>query len=144
MFSPLLSPDGRSIAVSWNRRPARGVWVIDRSAARESLVYPSPADPIMPIGWSLDGRSVYAVEGKAHTYRGLILPRGETVTETSILMIPLHGGTAQRIAALLGEIGGVSMAPDGRRFVYTVYSSRSDIWIVDDFDTAVDVAIARR
>jgi len=32
------------------------------------------------------------------------------------------------------EIGSVAPFPDGRRFVVTVYSSRSDIWVVDDFD----------
>jgi hypothetical protein len=26
------------------------------------------------------------------------------------------------------------MTPDGRRFVYPVFSSRSDVWVVDDFD----------
>ena len=26
------------------------------------------------------------------------------------------------------------MTPDGRRFIYPVFSSRSDVWIVDDFD----------
>jgi len=26
------------------------------------------------------------------------------------------------------------MTADGRRFVYTSYSSRSDVWIVDNFD----------
>ena len=32
------------------------------------------------------------------------------------------------------EIGSVAMTPDGRRFVVTVYSSRSDVWVADNFD----------
>jgi hypothetical protein len=28
------------------------------------------------------------------------------------------------------------MAPGGRRFLATVYSSRSDVWIVDNFDSS--------
>jgi hypothetical protein len=35
------------------------------------------------------------------------------------------------------------MFPDARRFVVSVYSSRSDVWVVEDFDaaTATDVPL---
>jgi hypothetical protein len=32
------------------------------------------------------------------------------------------------------------MFPDGRRFVCTVYFSRADVWIVEDFDASVSPA----
>jgi hypothetical protein len=45
------------------------------------------------------------------------------------------GGEVETVVALpFDEIGSVSATPDGRRFVCTVYSSRSDVWVVDDFD----------
>jgi hypothetical protein len=45
------------------------------------------------------------------------------------------------VASLPGdEVGSVTMTPDGRRFVYPVFSSRSDVWIVDDFDVPARVA----
>jgi hypothetical protein len=34
------------------------------------------------------------------------------------------------------EVGGVAMFPDARRFVASVYTSRSDVWIVDNFDAS--------
>jgi hypothetical protein len=34
------------------------------------------------------------------------------------------------------EVGGVAMFPDARRFLVSVYSSRSDVWVVEDFDAA--------
>jgi hypothetical protein len=45
------------------------------------------------------------------------------------------------------EVGSVAVFPDGRRFVCTVYSSHSDVWIVEHFDPSADVTeptVARR
>ena len=64
------SPDGRKIAVSWNRRPSRGVWLIDTEDSHETLVYPSKFGGF-PIGWSLDGRHIIVVDGKRAAYRGI-------------------------------------------------------------------------
>jgi Tol biopolymer transport system component/DNA-binding winged helix-turn-helix (wHTH) protein len=145
IFSPVYSPDGRKIAVQWNRRPSRGIWVIDAHDRHETLVYKTSALSTMPIGWSADGSAIFAVEGKNSTYRGFTLPRGETITDAKILRIPLNGEDVQTVASLpFEEIGGVSMTPDGRRFVYTVYSSRSDVWVVDNFDTSGVQRVASR
>lgn len=83
------------------------------------------------------------VEGKRPIYRGLTLPRGETVTETKILKLAVNGGDVTTVASLPSaeEIGSVSMTPDGRRFIYTVYSSRSDVWIVEHFDVSAEPSV---
>jgi Tol biopolymer transport system component/DNA-binding winged helix-turn-helix (wHTH) protein len=144
MFSPVYSPDGRKIAVEWNRRPNRGIWVIDTEDRQETLVYKTSTLSTMPFGWSADGSAIYAVEGKNSTYRGFTLPLGETLTDAKILLIPLKG-EVRTIASLPSEeIGGVSMTPDARTFVYTVYSSRSDVWVVDNFDVSTEKRIARK
>ncbi len=141
MFSPVYSPDGRRIAAQWNRRPNRGIWVIDRDDRRETLVYKTAAASTMPIGWSDDGTSIYAVEGTNAKYRGLTSPLGETVTDAKILMVPVNGGKVKTVASLpFEETGSVSMTPDGRVFVFTVYSSRSDVWVVNDFDVPPEPA----
>jgi hypothetical protein len=36
------------------------------------------------------------------------------------------------------------MFPDGRRFVVSVYSSRSDVWVVDNFDVTTPRVVHRR
>jgi hypothetical protein len=98
----------------------------------------------MPVGWGPDGRSIYVVEGKNSTYRGLTAPLGETITDAKILVVPVNGGDVQTVADLpFDEIGGVAMAPDGRRFIVTVYSSRSDVWVVDNFDGSRERRIPR-
>ena len=137
MFAPVYSPDSRKVAVMWNRPPTRGVWVIDIDGndRREALVYPSTAPSARPIGWSADGAWIYVVEGKGGIFRGATSFTGETMTEATILRVASKGGAVATVAALPPEeIGSVTMTPDGRRFVYPVFSSRSDIWVVDDFD----------
>jgi Tol biopolymer transport system component len=132
VFSPVSSPDRRQVAVTWNRRDGRGLWVIDRMAGQERLVYPTRAGTLRPIGWSADGREIYAVEAKGGVYRGLVLPQGDTMTDARILRIAIGGGPAYPVVTLpFEEIGSVSMSGDGRRFVCTVYASESDVWIVD-------------
>jgi Tol biopolymer transport system component/DNA-binding winged helix-turn-helix (wHTH) protein len=145
IFSPVYSPDGAKIAVSWNRPPTQGIWVIDTKDRHETLVYKASADTSMPIGWSADGSAIYVVEGKPCTFRDLSSPLGETVTEARILMVPLNGGEVKTVARLpFEEIGGVAMTPDASTFVFTVYTSRSDVWLVDNFDTSPEGGARRR
>ncbi len=97
------------------------------------------------MGWSADSRSIYVLEGKNSTLRGLTAPLGETLTDARILTVPVDGGQVKTVAAIpFEEIGGVSMTPDGRTFVFPVYSSRSDVWVVDDFDVSLTPKLARR
>jgi Tol biopolymer transport system component len=147
MFSPAYSPDGRKVAVNWNRRPNRGIWLLDTTKRQETFLYSiseTSTASALPVTWSADGSSVYALVGEPSTYRGPTLPLGETMTGATILMVPVNGGAAKTVASIpFAEIGGVSMTPDGRRFVFTVYTSRSDVWVVDNFDVSPVPRIAR-
>jgi Tol biopolymer transport system component/DNA-binding winged helix-turn-helix (wHTH) protein len=142
------SPDGKRIAISWNRRPNRGVWVIDTETLRERLIHeasnPSESNPV-PIGWSRDGTSIYAYDGIRAAYRGLSVSYGETITNARILSVPVDGGPPTRIVDLpFEEVGGIAMFPDGRQLVCAVYSAQSDVWVVEDFDVSTESRIARR
>jgi Tol biopolymer transport system component/DNA-binding winged helix-turn-helix (wHTH) protein len=134
------SPDGQRIAVSWNRPPRRGLWLLDADGSRETLVYaaPTPSDFVpYPIGWSSDGRFIYGFDGKRAAYRGRSVSYEETVTDAKIMRVPASGGSPETILSLpFEEVGTVAMFPDGRRFLCTVYSSGSDVWIVENFDAA--------
>jgi Tol biopolymer transport system component/DNA-binding winged helix-turn-helix (wHTH) protein len=144
MFSPAYSPDGRFIAVSWNRRPDRGIWIVDAHDGTEQFIHKTGAGTTV-IGWAKDGSAIYAVEAKGAAIRGSILPAGATIADAKIIEVPIDGTPVKTVATLPGaEIGGVTMTPDARRFVYTVYSSRSDVWVVDDFDAAVRPRGTRR
>jgi Tol biopolymer transport system component len=142
------SPDGKKIAVSWNRRPTRGVWLIDTEDSHETLVYgarhPSDSMPL-PIGFSPDGAFIIAIDGKRAAYRGITASFEETMTEARILRVPVDGGTPETLLSLpFDEVGSMAMFPDGRRFVASVYSSRSDVWVVDNFDMTLPSAGAEK
>jgi len=67
------------------------------------------------------------------------------MTEAKILIVPVKGGNVRTVTSLpFEEIGSVAMTPDGRRFVVTVYSSRSDVWVADNFDVSPEPRIARK
>ena len=60
---------------------------------------------------------------------------GETITAAKVVKLTTRGGRPTTIVEFpFAEIGGVAMFPDARRFVVSVYTSRSDVWVVDDFD----------
>ena len=134
LFAPVYSPDARNIAASWNRAPAPGIWIIDTVDRSERHVY-RPKGSSRPIGWSTDGSWIYLVESKNGPFRGATSVIGETNFDVKIVRIPSTGGAAEVVASLPGdEIGSVTMTPDGQRFIYPVFSSRSDVWIVEDFE----------
>jgi DNA-binding winged helix-turn-helix (wHTH) protein/Tol biopolymer transport system component len=136
VFSPVVSPDRRRIAVSWSGRPDPGVWLLAPDEGRETLVYGATPPPLL-LGWSPDGQAIYGYEGRRANYRGLSVNLGETMTDVRIVALPVDGSTPKTIVALpFEEIGSVAMTPDGRRFVCTVYSSRSEVWLVEDLDRA--------
>jgi hypothetical protein len=57
----------------------------------------------------------------------------------------VNGGQPETILSLpFEEIGSVAMFPDGRRFVASVYSSRSDVWLVENFDVTNPTRVAGR
>lgn len=145
------SPDGGRLAVAWNRRAesgrhAAGIHVIDIATRRDTLVYPLPADSgAVPIGWSSDGTAIYAFDGKRAAYRGVLVPFELTVTGARILRIPVEGTRVETVATLpFEEVGTVAVFPGGRRFVCTVYTSRSDVWVVEDFDRPAASKMADR
>jgi serine/threonine protein kinase len=122
VFSPRYSPDGKTIAVWWNRsdnRMDRGLWVISLSDRSATLIARGNA---YPIGWSPDGASIYSVSTSSDT----------------ITAIPLEGGDPQNLLTLPGTIADASVSPDGRRFVCSVAETKSDVWLMLNFDPDQD------
>jgi WD40 repeat protein len=137
--APSYSPDAKRMAIWWNRRPGRGIWLFESGdwSHRLLLEVPNPADPpLMPIGWSSDGAAVYVWLGNRGAYRGISVPLELTTANARVVKLPVSGGPPETIVSLpFDEVGSVAAFPDGRRFVASVYSSRSDIWVVDNFDS---------
>ena len=131
VFSPVYSPDGTKVVFGWSRPREFGLWIKTRDSTQR-LVYGASIPTV--IGWSADGASFYAYEGERAAYRGLSTLTGETTTRVRILKVS-ESGTARVLFALpFAEVGGITITPDGSSLICAVYSSRSDVWIVRDFD----------
>jgi Tol biopolymer transport system component len=116
------SPNGKKVAVYWNRAPRIGVWVISLIDNSETpLGSGDLGASILPFGWSPDGSSIYACSG------GKVL---------SIPVGPAGRGAPHTVFAAPEYIGDASVSADGKRFVYSLVETKSDVWLVENFDPA--------
>jgi hypothetical protein len=111
--------------VNWNRTPDAGLWVISLVNNTETFLGSGNAS-LVPAGWSPDEGSIYAFH----------YPPGH-----SLLSIPVgHAGRAAPHSMLTapGDIGyeGASVSQDGKTFVFSASETKSDVWVVENFDPA--------
>jgi len=123
MFDPEYSPDGKRVAVFWNRRPFRGIWLISFEDSSQQFI----RKDVTPIGWSSDGKWIYFAEEMTGTLKILRIALASDQAE-KFLTVPL--------ALEKGEPNywDVSMTPDGKHFVFPVAKIHSDVWVVENFD----------
>jgi Tol biopolymer transport system component len=76
-----------------------------------------------PIGWSSDGKQIYAVEYEKGTIFAIPAEKGDPRT---IVTLPLLANRS------LGY--GARISSDGRRIAYVVTESQSDVWMIENFD----------
>jgi serine/threonine protein kinase/Tol biopolymer transport system component len=125
---PVFSPVGKQIAIFWNRLPASGsgLWVISLEPYSETLLLPDKGSSFgnYPVGWSTDGKYVYALEGREIVKVGLASPNHQ-----SIPVATLPGDIVDFLTA--------GMSPDGREIVVPISEAKSDVWMMENFDPTV-------
>ncbi len=127
MFFPRYSPDGKSVAVYWNRweggRSFRGLW---RISLEDSSQVRLADGKLKPIEWSADGRWIYAWNPERKP--------------AEIMMVPAYGGKPKTYVVLPFENVGewyITMTPDGKMIVCVVPETQSDVWLMENFDPEV-------
>ena len=118
---PIFSPDGKKIAISWNRHSDPGVWVISLEPYSETFLLPD--NNCFPLGWSPDGNYVYATSGRK------LLKVGFAKPHQSFSLATLPGDPVEHLA------GG--MSADGREIIVTMNEAKSDVWIMENFDPSM-------
>ena len=75
-----------------------------------------------PIGWSADGKYVYAFDGR----KQIMMVRADGDGVKPLIELSLREGSS------VGKFP--TMTPDGQRVIYSSEQTRSDVWIVEHFD----------
>ena len=116
---PKFSPDGKKIAILWNRGTEEGAWVITPENHSETLVYPGE---YAPIGWSPDGNFLWVNDDDGRR----ILRIGLKDSKISPFVIKMPG-----------QMSSGAVSPDGRKIIVSVEEVKSDIWLMNNFDSQV-------
>jgi len=117
-YKPTVSPDGKTIAIGWNRVEGFGAWLITGEGASASLLYAG----VVPFGWSSDGNFIYAFDIREREGREILqLKLGESKKPRPVI-------------ALAGPILSGTVSPDGRKIIVSVGEEKSDVWLLEDFD----------
>ena len=118
---PVFSPDGKKIAVFWDR-DNEGLWIISLEPYSETFLQ---SGRIYPVGWSPDGKYAYAIRSESGRGREIIRVQVTAPNEVT------------SVATLPGDVvdgDGASVSPDGHEIVVSIGELKSDVWLMENFD----------
>jgi Tol biopolymer transport system component/DNA-binding winged helix-turn-helix (wHTH) protein len=126
VFHPRYSPDGSQVAVFWNHRDGRGIWVLDAETGSQRIISKVEADP---VSWSPDGSAVYAY-GFGRDIAG------PGVEKNSLILSCFVDGSPPKseVTCPFDEAVGLDVSPDGSRLAVVVPETISDVWITENLD----------
>ena len=127
MHNPSVSSDGKKVIVDWSR-PPEGLWLLSLIDSTQVLL---AEKDYVPIAWSSDGKWIYVSEINGKNVKVLKIHTVTNETNT-VTVLPFEIDFMDLLNA------NISMAPDGKRFVCTVFESKSDVWLVENFDLEVE------
>ena len=108
------APDGDRLAMTWNRRPDGGLYLLSLSTGEHTILLGGVL--ARPLGWSRDGETVF-VHRAPRDLLSIRVADGKPVLMAKLPFDPSAGSTF-----------------DGSRFVFSVSGSIGDVWVIEDFD----------
>jgi serine/threonine-protein kinase len=132
LYDPRPSPDGRHVAVWWNRTDSLpdGIWLVATSDGSRRFV----REGLHPIGWHRSGEALFAMPTD---------PGGAPASEIYLVSVP--DGRAELYVTLpfRAQSRGLDISPDGLRIVAAVEETQADAWMVENFDPEEGRAVGR-
>ena len=112
------------MAVYWNRKD-EGLWIVSLEPYSETLLH---SGLIYPLGWSSEGKYVYAIRAEAGESREIIRVQVLTPNEvTPVATLPFD--------VINGD--DATLSPDGHEIAVSVGEEKSDVWLMENFDPSV-------
>jgi hypothetical protein len=125
IFWPSYSPDGKKLAVFWNRIEGRNekpsIWLITLEDSSKRMLYEGNA---RPLGWSADGSWIHAREQNTGEYFKVSL------IDSQVEELPVEKIMIERKTFYL------PLKPELN--VILNHEALSDVWIVEDFDPEIN------
>ncbi len=122
-YNPRPSPDGRYVAVWWNRTDSLpdGLWIISTADGSRRFV----SEGLHPIAWHRSGEAVYALPTDA-----------SGAPSSEVYRVSVSDGAAHLYTTLPFRVFSreLDITPDGRRIVAAVEETLADAWLVENFD----------
>jgi Tol biopolymer transport system component len=122
-IKPIFSPDGKKMAIHWNRAERRGLWIISLEPYVETFLH---SGIIYPVGWSPDGKYVYAIRAEA----GLL---GREIVKVQVAT-PNEVTSVVSLLADVSSRSAASVGPAGHEIVVSISEEKSDVWLMENFD----------
>ena len=117
-FNATWSPDKKHVALTWGREGDQSVWVVSTADTVQQRLF--RRWDAMPWIWNGSGTGVFTRIGDS--ILRVSYPKGDT---TTVVQLPP------------GEIPAADITPDLKTMVYTISETRSDVWLVENFDPEV-------
>jgi Tol biopolymer transport system component len=121
--TPVFSPDGKKMAVYWNRKD-EGLWIISPEPYSQTRLLPGDT---VPLGWSPDGKHVYAI--------GLAYLSGREIVRVQVAS-PNEVTSVATLPDFI-EYAWASVSPDGQEIFASVGEKKSDVWLMENFDPSL-------
>jgi serine/threonine protein kinase/Tol biopolymer transport system component len=123
---PINSPDGRRALTRWYKSQSDlGLWIIPRDGSPGVLLRKGD---LIPIGWSPDGKWVFAQDRVAGGL-DIIVFSTESGEGRLLYKVPFD--------AEMGQPSGRGHTVDGKRFVTASRRIQSDVWVMENFDPEI-------
>jgi len=116
VFSPRVSPDAQWLALAWNRRPLRGLWLVSLQDGRGRRLTDRVLDP---LAWSRDGAVIYAARG---SYSG---------EPAELWSVPSAGGAGHQLVRYTIGDKVEDILPDGSAAILSHEERRADAWMLE-------------
>jgi Tol biopolymer transport system component len=118
MFFATWSPDKKHVALTWGRRTGQSLWVVSTTDTVQQRLF--PRWDAIPWTWNDSGTGILMRIG--NSILRVSYPTGDT---TTVVQLPPGG------------IPAADVTPDLKTVVYTISETKSDVWLVENFDPEV-------